>query len=50
MQIIEIGSKAESFNCAFDVLLDVSGRIGDCARAEDIKATLRGNCSRQVRQ
>lgn len=40
MQIVEVRSKAQSFDGAIDVLLDVRGGIGDGAVSKDIKATL----------
>jgi hypothetical protein len=43
MQIVQIWSETESFDCAFDVLLDVSGRIGDLAVPETIETTFGGN-------
>lgn len=40
MQIVEIGSKAQSVDGALDVLLDVGGRIGDRTVSKRIKTTL----------
>ena len=39
MQIVKIWREAESLNGTLDVLFDVGGRIGDCARSPNaIKA------------
>ena len=43
MQIVEIGSEAESRDGAFDVLLDMRGRIRDLAVSEAIEAAFRSN-------
>lgn len=41
VQIIEIRGEAESLDGAFDVLVDVSSRVGDASTSsEDIEATL----------
>lgn len=44
MQVVKIRGKAQSFDGAFDVLLNVRGRIGDrTTPSEDIETTFRGN-------
>jgi hypothetical protein len=44
VKIIQIRGKSKTFNRAFDVILDMSGRIGNTTTTKDVKATLRGNC------
>lgn len=43
MQVVKIRSKAQSFDGAFDVLLNVRGGIGDGSISFDVEATFRGN-------
>lgn len=45
MQIVQIRSKAESFDGALDVILDMRCRIGDrVVSLEDLEATFRRDC------
>jgi hypothetical protein len=53
VQIVQIRRKAEPLNRSVDVLLDVGGRVGDCAEgaalicAEGVEAAFGGNCPQQ---
>lgn len=45
MQIVQVRSKAESFDSALNVTLDMRYRIGDCVVSlEDFEATFRRDC------
>lgn len=50
MEIVQVRSEAKSLNRAFDVLLDVRGRVGDHSLTpKGDKATFRGNyCKRLI--
>lgn len=43
MQVVKIRSKAQSFDGAFDILLNVRGGIGDGPISLDVETTFRGN-------
>lgn len=43
VEVVKIWCEAEAFNCAFDVLFNVGGRVGDSAATEDIKTTFGGD-------
>lgn len=40
VKVVQVRSKAESFDTAFDVAVDVLGRVGDPTSSEDIEPAL----------
>ena len=47
MQIVQVGGEPQSLDGAFDVFLDVRGRVGDgTTSGKDVEAAFGSNCGR----